>query len=82
MGKAMKEKEEQDKLVSRRGLLKGSAMFLAGGAAGYLGSTALGAVPAPTPAVADAPALPWPWVTLDPLEAGRLAYRSYLEKKG
>jgi hypothetical protein len=32
--------------------------------------------------VAEAPPLPWKWVNLDPLEAGRRAYRSYLTNKG
>ena len=30
----------------------------------------------------DPPPLPWKWATLDPLEAGRRAYRFYKEKGG
>jgi len=70
----------KDKSVSRRGLLKGSAIFLAGGAAGYLGAASLGATAARS--AASPPPLPWPWVKLDPLEAGRRTYQSYLTKKG
>jgi hypothetical protein len=34
------------------------------------------------PAADKAPPLPWKWVTLDPLEAGRRAYRAYLQEGG
>jgi hypothetical protein len=49
-----------------------------GGIAGRISNTY--AVPAPT--FAPAPPLPWKWVKLDPLEAGRRAYRFYKEKGG
>ena len=62
---------------SRREVLSGSAAFLAGG---LLGGTAT-AYAAPTPRD-DFPPLPWPWATLDPLEAGRRGYRTYKEKGG
>jgi len=74
----MEEQRDKDELVSRRGMLRGTGVLLLGGAMGFLGSTAS----ASNPKDANAPPLPWPWVTLDPLEAGRRAYRSYLEKKG
>ena len=61
---------------SRRSILLGSAVLLAGGIAGRISNAA------PEPKFAPAPPLPWPWVKLDPMEAGRRAYRSYLEKKG
>lgn len=32
--------------------------------------------------VSAAPALPWPWKKLDPMEAGRRAYSYYHEKGG
>jgi hypothetical protein len=54
------------------------AIFLAGGIAGH--GTGFASTPAPT--VAAAPPLPWKWVKLDPLEAGRRAFRAYLEHKG
>jgi len=64
--------------VSRREILAGSAALLAGGAVGG-GLTAYAAT---TDSPADAPPLPWKWVELDPLEAGRRAYRFYKEKGG
>jgi len=74
----MKEKREEARLCSRRNILRGSAMLLAGGIVGRI-SNAVGAT---KPAADKAPPLPWKWTKLDPLEAGRRAYRSYLEKKG
>ncbi|HOD36209.1 MAG TPA: C-GCAxxG-C-C family protein [Syntrophales bacterium] len=67
--------------VSRRSLLKMSAAVLAGGAA----AGAMGAYAAAAPAAGKAPTappLPWKWVKLDPLEAGRRAYRYYPTKGG
>ncbi len=76
----MKGRKEETNLISRRNMLMGSAVFLCGGAVGsfsnaYSASTA-------APAAGNAPPLPWPWVKLDPLEAGRRAYKSYLKNKG
>lgn len=51
-----------------------------GGVAGG-GVVAYAATPAAGTA-AVAPPLPWKWTTLDPLEAGRRAYRLYREKGG
>ena len=64
--------------VSRRTLIAGSAALLASGGVGS-GIAALAAAPA-TPV--SAPPLPWKWVKLDPLEAGRRGYRFYKEKGG
>jgi hypothetical protein len=50
-------------------------------AGGGIGSS-LTALAAPPEAPTDAPPLPWKWVRLDPLEAGRRAYRFYKEKGG
>ena len=70
--------EHDEGLVSRRNVLAGSAALLAGGGVAG-GVAALAAVPgAPT----DAPPLPWKWVKLDPLEAGRRGYRFYKERGG
>jgi hypothetical protein len=63
---------------SRRSLLKGSGLLVVGGFAGQLVS-ARAAVKKDDRA---APPLPWQWVKLDPLEAGRRAYRAYLENGG
>jgi hypothetical protein len=66
---------------SRRSLLVGSAALLAGGAiGGVVTATARAAAGDEVPV--DAPPLPWKWVALDPLEAGRRAYVFYKEKGG
>jgi hypothetical protein len=64
---------------SRRGILKASAALLVGGLAGRLSNAY--AEPAP-PQYAPAPPLPWPWIQLDPMEAGTRAYQNYLKNKG
>ncbi len=74
----MKDEKEKTGLFSRRSLLTGSAIFVLGGAVGR----ATDAYPAAAPTTGQAPPLPWKWPKLDPLEAGRRAYRAYLEKKG
>ena len=74
----MEAHKERTESISRRNFMTTAGIFLAGGIAGYGSSLAL----PPTPKVTEPPPLPWPWVKLDPLEAGRRAYRFYLEKKG
>ena len=74
----MKDQKERTELISRRSVLTGSALLLTGGIAGRISN----AYSAPAPAFAPAPPLPWKWTKLDPLEAGRRAYRRCLEKKG
>ena len=74
----MKKLGEEAGLCSRRSILTGSAVLLAGGIVGRV-SNAFGAA---KPAADKAPPLPWKWVKLDPLEAGRRAYRAYLEYGG
>jgi hypothetical protein len=74
----MKEKREEAGVCSRRRILTGSAMLLAGGIVGGMSN----ACSAPGPTSTAAPPLPWKWTKLDPLEAGRRAYRSYLKNKG
>jgi hypothetical protein len=59
-------------------VLKQSASFLVGGAAGGAVG-ALAAAPDEGEAPSAAPPLPWEWVTLDPLEVGRRAYRNYFK---
>ena len=46
------------------------------------GAAIAGGVASAGQAAADAPPLPWPWVTLDPSEAGRRGYRYYKERGG
>ena len=64
-----------DKRTSRRSVLFGSGSLLVGGIAGR----ASVAEAAPQQA---APPLPWPWVKLDPMEAGTRAYKTYLTQRG
>jgi hypothetical protein len=59
---------------SRRRLLKGVGTLLAGGLIGCASTN----FSAPSKKSADpAPALPWPWKKIDPMEAGTRAYRYY-----
>ena len=74
----MKTQKEETGLCSRRSILTGSAILVLGGIAGRI-SNAYGS---PKPAADKAPPLPWQWVKLDPLEAGRRAYRAYLSEGG
>ena len=75
----MDSKKEKSSLFTRRNFMTKAGIFLAGGIAGH--GTSFASTPAPT--VAAAPPLPWKWVKLDPLEAGRRAFRGYeYEKPG
>ena len=74
----LEQKQERASSLSRRNFMTTAGIFAAGGIAGYGTSLAL----PPSPKATEPPPLPWPWVKLDPLEAGRRAYRFYLEKKG
>jgi hypothetical protein len=66
--------EDGANACSRRSILKGSAAFVAGGVLG--GAMNAYAAQPKTPS-AEPPPLPWKWAKLDPIEAGRLAYRNY-----
>jgi hypothetical protein len=72
----MESKEEKSLLVTRRNFITTAGIFLTGLIAGR--GTGFASTPAPT--VAEAPPLPWKWVKLDPLEAGRRAFRAYKSK--
>ena len=73
----MKKENGKVSSQSRRNFITSASVFLAGGIAGATGhamsSTRKGNEPPP---------LPWKWEKLDPLEAGRRAYRGYLGKPG
>jgi hypothetical protein len=62
-------------------MLRESAALLVGGIAGSTVG-AYAATPAASQVLPTAPPLPWKWVKLDPLEAGRRAYRFYATKGG
>ena len=74
----MNSKKEKSSFLSRRNFITKAGIFLAGGIAAH--GTGFASTPPQT--VTEPPPLPWKWVTLDPLEAGRRAYRSYLTNKG
>jgi hypothetical protein len=74
----LKKKREETGLCSRRRLLAGSAALLTGGLVSGIQNIYAG----PALKAQSAPPLPWKWVKLDPLEAGRRAYRNYLKNKG
>lgn len=80
---ASKDASGKAKNTGRRNLLVGSGALLVGGLAGR--ATAPQA--ATTSVGADglnsaAPALPWTWPKIDPMEAGSRTYRAYLEQRG
>ena len=72
----MSSQDNETGAVSRRNMLKQSAAFVVGGAAGGA-AVAYAATPTEKEGPPSAPPLPWKWVTLDPLEVGRRAYRNY-----
>ena len=68
---------------SRRHMLAGAAALVAGGGIGSAITGLVSSASAATKPPADAaPPLPWKWTRLDPIEAGRRAYRFYKEKGG
>jgi len=78
----MEKKQEKASSLSRRNFITKASIFVAGGIAGCT-SRALPPTPTVTePPVTEPPPLPWKWTKLDPLEAGRRAYRGYLSKPG
>ena len=66
--------QEKNHASSRRNLLAGSAALVAGG---MLGGVVSANVTGPEQFSAEPPPLPWQWARLDPMEVGRLAYRTY-----
>ncbi len=77
--------EENQECLSRSGLTRRSFIAAAGmvAASGALAGGALADLGgAKSKASAEAPPLPWPWVKLDPQEAGERAFKTYHEKGG
>jgi hypothetical protein len=64
---------------SRRRFLKSGGALLAGGVIGCASANALSQS---KPSADAAPALPWPWSKIDPMEAGSRAYHIYLDAGG
>ena len=73
-GSSSPKPQDEERACSRRSLLAASAAFVVGGGVG----AAVGALALPAP-VSAAPPLPWKWGEIDPLEAGRRAYRLYFD---
>jgi len=73
----MEREQKRTSSVSRRKFMTTAGAFVAGGITGCTGLAL-----APTRTEAEPPPLPWKWVKLDPMEAGRRAYRGYLTKPG
>jgi hypothetical protein len=64
---------------SRRRFLRSGGALLAGA---VIGGTSANALSQSRPSADAAPALPWPWSEIDPMEAGSRAYRTYLDAGG
>lgn len=73
----MKKKQENSSKLSRRNFMTKAGIFLGGGITGCASIQS-----AQTQPKSEPPPLPWPWAKLDPMEAGRRAYRGYLSKPG
>jgi hypothetical protein len=71
-----------ESVESRRHVLVSAAAVLATGAVAHVAADDAHAASAQPAAEGAAPPLPWKWVSLDPMEAGRRAYRFYKEKGG
>lgn len=66
--------------MSRRGFITAAGLATVGG---ILASGSMAAVAGPKEAAhGTPPALPWQWVKLDPLEAGKRTFKLYHEKGG
>ena len=78
----MKRSDEDSSIGSRRSMLAESAALLVGGGIGSVATSLAGSASAQTTSPSEPAPLPWKWVRLDPLEAGRRAYRFYKEKGG
>jgi hypothetical protein len=64
----------------RRQILFGVGAVLVGGIAGRMSKAEAGTAPGAT--LGTAPPLPWPWINIDPMEAGTRTYKSYLTQGG
>lgn len=77
------EKSKQDVTLSRRNFLNTAGAATVGGLAVAAGGTLFTRREAKaTSEPQEAPPLPWKYVKLDPMEAGKRGYKNYLEKGG
>ncbi len=81
MSEIPEEKQEQgcSRNMTRRGFIATAGAVAAGG---VLAGGALAATAGAREAVSAEAPLPWPWVKLDPQEAGERAFQTYHEKGG
>lgn len=68
--------------LTRRYLLATAGVATVGGVLAGTALAAGGKDPGKDAAPAAAPPLPWTWQKIDPMDAGRNAYRNYHEKGG
>ena len=80
--KTTAEREEATKNLSRRNFLNTAGIVAVGGLVTVAGGSLLAEREAEAAATPEAPPLPWKYVKLDPLEAGKRGYKNYLEKGG
>jgi hypothetical protein len=76
------EKKPQITKITRRDFLNTAGAAAAGGLAVVAGSSLLAGNEAKAAVPKAAPPLPWKYVKLDPLEAGKRGYKNYLAKGG
>jgi hypothetical protein len=68
--------------ITRRDFLNTAGAAAAGGLVVVAGSSLLGGNQANAAVPQAAPALPWKYTKLDPMEAGKRGYKNYLAKGG
>ena len=73
---------EPSESLSRRGFLNTAGIAAVGGLVVATGGSLFADKNADAVPVPEAPPLPWKYTELDPLEAGKRGYKSYLEKGG
>ena len=74
--------DEPVESLSRRGFLNTAGIAAVGGLVVATGGSLFADKNADAVPVPEAPPLPWKYTELDPLEAGKRGYKSYLEKGG
>jgi hypothetical protein len=76
------EVKQKIKNLSRRDFLNTAGAAAAGGLVVVAGSSLLGGNDANAAVQQATPPLPWKYVKLDPMEAGKRGYKNYLAKGG
>lgn len=76
------ERNDQDAKLSRRNFLNTAGAATVGGLVVAAGGTLLSGKDAKAESALIAPTLPWKYVKLDPMEAGKRGYKNYLVKGG